>query len=247
MKMDSNTILITGGASGIGFALAARFIQAGNKVIICGRRSDKLAEAKAAYPELQTYVYDVSKEAERIALFEQVTKDHPEVNILLNNAGVMRFPRYDTQESWKETEIEITTNLAAPIHLAMLFSQHLLQQKAAAILNVTSGLSHVPFSLTPIYSATKAALHSFTLSLRHQLADQPIEVIEISPPHTETDLGAPGANTAGISLDLFADEVMKSLAQGVAEITYGWSQLTAQASRSERDEMFKQLNSVVHT
>jgi uncharacterized oxidoreductase len=173
-------------------------------------------------------------------LFEQVVLDHPEVNVLLNNAGVQRYPRYDTKEPWKETGIEIETNLAAPIHLAMLFSQHLLLQKEAAILNVTSGLSHVPLSLAPVYCATKAALHSFTLSLRDQLADQPIQVIEISPPHTETDLGVPGANTAGISLDLFADEVMKSLAQGEEEVT--WSQLTAQASRSERNEIFKKLN-----
>jgi uncharacterized oxidoreductase len=124
----------------------------------------------------------------------------------------------------------------------MLFSQHLLQQKEAAILNVTSGLSHVPLSIAPVYSATKAALHSFTLSLSDQLADQPIHVIEISPPHTETDLGMPGANTEGIPLDLFAEEVMKSLARGEEEVTYGWSQLTAQASRAERDEFFKQLN-----
>ncbi len=124
----------------------------------------------------------------------------------------------------------------------MLFSDHLIRQDRAAILNVTSGLSHVPLSATPVYSATKAALHSFTISLRDQLADRQVDVIEISPPHTETDLGVPGGNASGVPLELLADEVMKGLAAGEKEVTYGWSRLTANASRSERDEMFRQLN-----
>ncbi|MFF2091046.1 SDR family oxidoreductase [Paenibacillus sp. NPDC058174] len=246
MKQDSNTILITGGASGIGLALASRWIKAGNKVIIVGRREDKLAEAKTLYPELYTYRFDVSKEEERIALFEQITLEHPDVNVLLNNAGVMRFITVDGGEPWKDTEVELTTNLAAPIHLAALFTPHLKNNEQSVILNVTSGLSHVPIASAPVYSATKAALHSFTLTLRHQLAPYGVQVIEICPPHTNTDLGIPGANTAGVPLDEFADAVMESLAQGEEEITYGWSKLTSQGSRAERDEMFKQLNSAQH-
>ncbi|MBW7458649.1 SDR family oxidoreductase [Paenibacillus sepulcri] len=242
MNMSSNTILITGGASGIGYALAERFIQAGNKVIICGRRADKLAEAKVALPGLVTYTFDVSREEERIALFKQVTQEHPETNILLNNAGIMRYQDFTKPEDWKETVSEIEINLAAPVHLSRLFTEHLMRQKNAAIMNVTSGLAHVALALTPVYSATKAALHSFTLSLRHLLAGHSIRVIEISPPHTNTDLGIPGGNAVGIPVELFADETMKALALGEDEITYGWSQLTAQASRAERDEMFKQVN-----
>ncbi|GGG77511.1 SDR family oxidoreductase [Paenibacillus radicis (ex Gao et al. 2016)] len=244
MKLDSNTILITGGASGIGLALAERWIKTGNKVIIVGRREDKLAEAKALYPELHTYRFDVSKEEERLALFNQVAQEHPDVNVLLNNAGVMRFIRLDGEEPWKDTEVELSTNLAAPIHLSMLFTPHLKNKEHSAILNVTSGLAHVPTSSAPVYSATKAALHSFTLTLRHQLAQHGVQVIEICPPHTNTDLGAPGANTAGVPLEEYADAVMESLAQGENEITYGWSKLTSQASRAERDEIFKQLNGV---
>ncbi|NBD27163.1 SDR family oxidoreductase [Paenibacillus glycinis] len=242
MKFESNTILITGGASGIGLALAKRFLAAGNKVIIGGRRADKLAEAKAVHPELATYVVDVSKEAERIALYEQVTREHPDVNVLLNNAGVMRFIRLDAQEPWQDAESELATNLAAPIHLSTLFARHFAGKDQAAILNVTSGLAHVPIAAAPVYCATKAALHSFTLSLRKQLEQQGIEVLEICPPHTNTDLGIPGGNAHGIPLDLFADAVMKSLAEGEQEVSYGWSTLTSQASRAERDEIFKQVN-----
>jgi uncharacterized oxidoreductase len=241
--MSSNIILITGGSTGIGLALATRLMEAGNKVIICGRRADKLEEAQASYPELQTYLCDISKEEERISLFEKVTQDYPELNILINNAGIQQYPRFDTIEPWEQTRKEIETNLDAPIHLSMLFSKHLLLQKDAAILNVTSGLAHVPLAAAPVYSATKAALHSFTLSLRHQLANQPLRVIEVSPPHINTDLGVPGTNTAGLSLDLFADEVMDALKRGEEEITYGFSQQTSQTSRAERDEIFKQLNS----
>ncbi|MEK3720121.1 SDR family oxidoreductase [Paenibacillus sp. FSL H8-0034] len=241
-KLNSNTILITGGAAGIGLALVERFVKSGNKVIICGRREDKLAEAKAKIPEIHTYKFDVSKEEDRIALYEQVTRDHPDVNVLLNNAGMQRYLQLDEKEPWKNTESEIATNLDAPIHLAMLFTQHFIGKEYAAIMNVTSGLSHVPLAVTPVYNATKAGLHSFTLSLRKQLEKHSIEVIEISPPHTNTDLGAPGANTAGIPIEEFADAVMKGLTDGKQEVTYGWSQLTAQASREERDAMFKQLN-----
>ncbi|MBD2870526.1 SDR family oxidoreductase [Paenibacillus arenilitoris] len=242
MKMEAGTILITGGATGIGLALAERFIKAGNKVLICGRREDKLAEAQAAYPSLHTYRFDVSKEEERIALYERVTREHPDVNVLLNNAGVMRFVQLDAENPWKETESEIATNLDAPIHLAMLFTQHFKGKEHAAILNVTSGLAHVPLSAAPVYSATKAALHAFTLSLRKQLEEHKIEVLEICPPHTNTDLGIPGGNTDGVPLDEFADEAMRSLTQGEREVSYGWSRLTSQASRAERDELFKQLN-----
>ncbi|MGG6310542.1 SDR family oxidoreductase [Paenibacillus macerans] len=242
MKMDSNAILITGGATGIGLALAERFIHAGNKVIICGRRADKLEEAKAKNPQLHIYQSDISKEADRIELYNQITQDHPDVNILFNNAGIMRYLDLAAVESWKDSEVEIATNLEAPIHLALLFTQHFARKENTAILNVTSGLAHVPLAATPLYCATKAAIHSFTLSLRKQLAKHDIQVIEICPPLTNTDLGVPGTNTAGIPVDEFADEVIKGLAQGVQEIAYGWSKLTSQASRSERDEIFEKLN-----
>ncbi|MBO7746255.1 SDR family NAD(P)-dependent oxidoreductase [Paenibacillus sp. MWE-103] len=242
MNMNGNTILITGGATGIGLALAERLIAAGNTVIVCGRRADKLAEAQAALPGLHAYEADVSKEEGRVALYERVTSAHPNVNVLLNNAGVMRYLKLDGPEAWREAEGELATNLAAPIHLAMLFAPHLAGRPDAAVLNVTSGLAHVPLAAAPVYSATKAALHAFTLTLRKQLEPQGIEVLEICPPHTDTDIGIPGTNGDGIPLALFADEAMKGLADGRREVPYGWSALTSQASRAERDEIFRQLN-----
>lgn len=244
MRWDSNTILLTGGATGIGLALAERFIKAGNKVIICGRRADKLDEAKVKLPQLHTYQLDLSKEDDRIKLYEQVTQDHPDVNVLFNNAGMMRYLNLTESEPWKDTELEIETNLDAPIHLAMLFAPYFAgKDQTSAILNVTSGLAHVPLVATPVYSATKAALHSFTLSLRMQLAEHAIEVIEICPPLTNTDLGIPGANTAGVPVEEFVDRVMSGLAQEEQEVAYGFSQKTSQASRAERDLIFTELNS----
>ncbi|WP_339255612.1 SDR family NAD(P)-dependent oxidoreductase [Paenibacillus sp. FSL R5-0713] len=241
MNIQNNTILITGGATGIGFALASRFLKKDNKVIITGRRADKLQEAKAIHPELVTYISDVSKEEERIALFEKVTRNFPQLNVVLNNAGIMHYLKYDGVEPWSHIDLEIKTNLGAPIHLTRLFTSHLLKQKDAAILNVTSALAHVPLAAAPVYSATKAALHSYTQSMRHQFNGQ-IRVIEISPTLTNTDLGIPGANTTGVPVDLFADEVMAGLARGEEEITYDFSKISANASRQERDELFKQLN-----
>ncbi len=244
MNLSSNTVLITGGSSGIGLALAIRFQKAGSKVIICGRNSEKLEEAKKANPGLEIYVCDVSQEAERISLFENITKAYPSLNILVNNAGIMRFPKLDTLEPWKAVISEIETNLGAPIHLTMLFAKHLEKQNHPAIINVTSGLSHVPLAATPVYSATKAGLHSLTLSLRHQFSGKSIQIIEISPPHVETDLGVAGANTAGMNLDEFANAAISGLEKGEEEITVGFSTTSANSSRAERDAIFKQLNAV---
>jgi uncharacterized oxidoreductase len=243
MKTSGNTILATGGSTGIGLALALRLLKEGNLVIICGRRQDKLDEAKRAHPELQTFRYDVAKESDRVALFEKVTRDFPKINVLFNNAGIQRYPKLDTlAEPWSATRQEIETNLEAPIHLSLLFAEHLKKQPQAAILMTTSGLSHAPLANAPVYSATKAGLHSFTLSLRHQLSKHSIEVIEVSPPAVDTDLGGPGLHTFGVNLDEFADAVMAGLKKGEQEITYGSSTKSAHASRAERDAIFKMIN-----
>jgi uncharacterized oxidoreductase len=242
MKMTGNTILITGGGSGIGLALVERFLKAGNQVIICGRNAQKLDEAKAANPGLKTYVCDVAIPAERVALFEKITADFPKLNVVLNNAGIMRFIKIDQQKDWQDTSKEITTNLEAPIHFATLFANHLAQQDNATFLTVTSGLAHVPLVASPVYCATKAAMHSFTLTLRAQWKASKVEVIEICPPHVNTDLGAPGANTAGIPLDTFADVVFQGLEDGDEEITYGFSAQSSQANKVEREKLFDNLN-----
>lgn len=245
MKLQHNTILITGGSVGIGYEWADRLVEAGNTVIITGRRADKLAEAKAKQPKLHTYVNDVSKEDQRIALFEQITSEHPEVNVLINNAGVMRFLDYSKPqtETWTTTSSELHTNVEAPIHLSTLFSQYFISHsRAGTIINVTSALGHVPLVSTPVYSATKAALHSYSISLRHQLKDQAIEVIEVAPPLVDTDLGMAGANTAGLPVDTFVNEVMDALARGEQEITPGMAQQFAYATRAEQENLFKLIN-----
>jgi uncharacterized oxidoreductase len=242
MQLSSNTVLITGGATGIGLALAERFLKAGNQVILCGRREDKLREAKAKHPEFMIRVCDVGSEADRTALSQWAMKEFPYLNVLLNNAGIQRRIQFPAAEDWNITRQEIAINLEAPVHLASLFIPHLLKQARPAIINVTSGLSFVPLANVPIYCATKAALHSFTMSLRHQLAKTAIQVIEVAPPAVNTDLGGPGLHTFGVPLDEFADAAMKRLATDELEIAYGFAQKSSRASREELDAMFVQMN-----
>ena len=244
MDISANTVLITGGASGIGWALAERFLKAGSQVVICGRRADKLHEVQQQYPQLKVRQCDVGQASDRVALLDWVRTECPEVNVLINNAGIQRRSQLvNNQEDWSESQQEIAINLEAPLHLTTLFIPHLLEKPKAAIINVTSGLAFVPGAFAPIYSATKAALHSFTMSLRHQLAQTPIEVIEIVPPAVNTDLGGTGLHTFGVPVGDFADAMMQGLQTGALEIGYGTSEKNRTASRQEIDEIFKQMNS----
>ncbi|WP_079912815.1 SDR family oxidoreductase [Paenibacillus sp. 32352] len=239
MKLSGNTILITGGSTGIGLAFAERFIKAGNRVIVCGRREQVLQKAKEQFPSLITRVIDLDIESERSALFDWVTANYPEVNVLVNNAGIQqRFNvlKADARSNWSYFSKEITTNLEAPFHLSMLFAPFLAAKEEAAIINVTSGLAFTPFAIAPIYSATKAALHSFTMSLRHQLSDTSVEVIEVAPPAVNTELGGAGLHTQGEPLDAFADGIFKGLEEGKKEIGYGTSVNRLRMSRDEIDE-----------
>ena len=244
MDITSNTVLITGGATGIGWALAERFMKAGSQVIICGRRNDKLQEARQQYPQLHIRPCDVGQASERIALFNWVRSDFPQVNVLINNAGIQRrMPLTGGSGDWSESQAEIAINLEAPLHLSTLFIPHLQQQPKAAIINVTSGLAFVPGAFAPIYSATKAALHSFTMSLRHQLSGTSVEVIELVPPAVNTDLGGSGLHTFGVPVGDFADAMMTGIEAGALEIGYGTSEKNRTASRQEIDDIFKQMNS----
>ena len=243
MNLGGNTILITGGASGIGLAFAERFLQAGSKVIICGRRADKLDEVKEKHPDIVTRMCDVSKESDRINLTEWVQNEYPDLNILLNNAGIQqREPLIQKNEPWSYHQQEIAINLEAPIHLALLFLPLLKSQPLSYIINVTSGLAFAPLANAAIYSATKAALHSFTLSLRHQLTGTPVQVLEIVPPAVQTDLGGTGVHTFGAPLKDFADTIMLGLETGEQEIGYGTSNLNRKASRTELNDIFNQMN-----
>ncbi|GAB3181750.1 SDR family oxidoreductase [Telluribacter humicola] len=243
MNLAGNTILITGGASGIGLALAERLLKAGSEVIICGRREDKLNEAQQKHPGLHIRVCDVAQESERISLISWVSQAFPKLNVVINNAGIQKRTQLtDTQEEWAKHQQEIAINLEAPIHLSLLFIPLLRKQPNPVIINITSGLAFAPAAFAPIYSATKAALHSFTLSLRHQLQPTGIKVVEIAPPAVNTDLGGPGLHTFGAPLDDFADAVIQRLQAGELEIGYGTSEMVRKASRAELDEAFNRIN-----
>jgi uncharacterized oxidoreductase len=242
MDLNNRTVVVTGGASGIGLAIAVRFLRAGSKVIVCGRREDTLREVQAASPGLVTHVANLATASERVAFRDWVVRQYPSVDVLVNNAGIQRRVSLLEDEPWEETHEEIAINVEAPMHLSRLFIPHLQHQPRAAIVNVTSGLSFAPLAAVPIYCATKAALHSFTLSLRHQLRDSPIDVVEIVPPAVNTDLGGPGLHTFGVDVNEFADAVMARVAQGEREVGYAFAEESRQASREQLDATFARMN-----
>ncbi len=189
MKMSENTILITGGASGIGFELATQLLALGNTVIITGRDQARLDAARKKLPKVHTLQSDVSDPKAIPLLFEAVTAGWPELNILANNAGIMRKVNLTVGGSdLEDVSREIVTNLVGPIHLIQQFVPHLKARREAAIVNVSSGLAFIPFPLSPVYCASKAGLHSYTQSLRVQLKNTSVKVFELAPPATDTPL-----------------------------------------------------------
>jgi uncharacterized oxidoreductase len=248
MKTRGNIVLITGGATGIGFALAAAFSKAGNTVIICGRRENKLKEARARLPQIETLVCDVSKRSGRESLYRLAKEKHPDLNILVNNAGVQKM--VDLTRGARDLlqgEDEIATNFVAPVHLSALCVPLLSRQKTAAIINVSSGLGFVPIAAMPVYCATKAGVHSFTVSLRHQLSDTSIKVFEIVPPMVDTDLGRdtneePESGYRGIPPSQLATETMRALRKDDFEILIGESKDLVARSRSEPEKAFTDMN-----
>jgi len=208
MKTTGNTILVTGGGTGIGEALAHRFHDLGNTVIIAGRRLDSLQRAIAGRPRMHALPLDIENAANIADFARQVAAAHPSLNVVINNAGVMRFEQLDRARDLSDAEATITTNLLGPIRLIDALVEHLSRQRDAAIVNVSSGLAFVPLIASPTYSATKAALHSYTISLREALKGK-VEVIEIVPPAVQTDLTPGQATRPGyLPLAEFADEAL---------------------------------------
>jgi len=246
-SITGNTILVTGGGTGIGLAIAKRFVRDKNTVIITGRRLDKLNESKDQIgSDVHVVQGDVSSEASREALFQQVVAQFPNVNVLINNAGIQRSVnlKEGTVPSWSEIESEIRTNLSAPIHLSLLFVKYWLDNKISnpCVTNVTSGLSFVPAAHVPVYSSTKAGLHSFTWSLRHQLKSTPIKVVEIIPPAVDTDLQTPGVHKFGVNVDVFADDIYAKLKNGEEEVAHGMSENHRVVYRNTIGPVFDKLN-----
>lgn len=208
LKSSGNTILITGGGSGIGKALAHRFHDLGNTVIIAGRQLDALNRAIAGRPQMYAMPLNIESTSEVAEFAKRVIAEYPDLNVLINNAGIMRTEALSHSRDLGDAEATITTNLIGPIRLINAMIDHLAMQPNASIINVTSGLAFVPLVAAPTYSATKAAMHSYTVALREALIGK-VEVIELVPPAVQTNL-TPGQATRPNYLPLaeFIDEVM---------------------------------------
>jgi uncharacterized oxidoreductase len=193
-------------------------------------------------PGVRTRVCDVGDASDREELVRWSIAECPGLNVIVNNAGIQRSLDITRTNDWQQTHSEIAINFEAPIHLSQLFYPHLSTMPDAAIVNVTSGLSFVPLANVPVYCATKAALHSFTLSLRWQLRDTGVDVVEIIPPAVDTDLQAPGLHTFGVNVDEFADHVFTEMEAGQTEIAYGTALTASQATREELNSIFERMN-----
>jgi uncharacterized oxidoreductase len=239
MKLSGNKILITGGASGIGLGLTQRFISEGNTVIVCGRRESALKEAAEKLPSVITRVCDLSSEADRIKLYQWISEEHQDLNVLVNNAGIQNWMNISDDDFYQRASEEITTNVLAPVHLMSLFIK---LPALKTVMNVSSGLAFVPFSKVPVYCATKAFLRSFTLSVRHLLSQKNIEVIEIIPPALNTDLGGKGLHDAHPAVSDFVDSIFEQLKEGKTELTFGFSDDRAKVNNAGIAELFNKMN-----
>jgi uncharacterized oxidoreductase len=214
MKLSGNTILITGGGSGIGRGLAEALYGAGNQVVIAGRRKQALDETTAANPGMPSILLDVENPDNIREFGSEVAGRFPELNVLINNAGIMRAEKLMNQQSdLADAEAIVTTNLLGPIRLTAALLPQLQKQPSATVMNVSSGLAFVPLVLTPTYCATKAAIHSYTQSLRFQLKKTNIEVLELVPPYVATDLMGGKSDPRAMPLDKYIAEVMSILKQ----------------------------------
>lgn len=211
MKKTGNTILITGSTSGIGLGLALRFHQAGNKVIVAGRRKALLKQITAEHPGIEAIELDVSNANSIVKASELVAERYPDLNVVINNAGIMLSDDFVKADSLKTAEESVTINLLGTIRMTYAFLPQLLQKKNAVLINVSSSLAFVPFPIATTYSATKAAIHAFTEGLRIQLADTFVRVIELAPPGVRTTLFGQENDEHAMPLEDFLDETIAIL------------------------------------
>ena len=217
MKMTGNTILITGGTSGIGLELALQLTKLGNRVIVTGREQEKVDSVARDNPSIVTMKSDVSEPEAISDLYKRVSTDFPSLNILINNAGIMRkINLQDRGADLEDITREIDINLSGPIRMVKQFLPQLKAQPNAAIVNVSSGLAFVPFPISPVYSATKAGIHAFTKTLRVQLRDTKILVFELAPPSTQTALqNAFSATDVKASSNMTVETLVKKAIAGL--------------------------------
>ena len=252
MKTTDNTILITGGGSGIGRALAESFHARGNRVIIAGRRQATLDEVTRANPGMASLVLDIENAGAIRDFATRLLAQHPELNMVVHNAGIMRAENLHAAPDYLATaEATIATNLLGPIRLTAALLPHLKKQATATIMTVTSGLAFVPMAGFPTYCATKAAMHSYTESLRYQLKDTKVEVLELAPPYVQTELiGAfQASDPRAMPLKAFIDESLQLLSTTPtpAEILVGPVKPLRFAAKGDYDGFFKTFNDAMAT
>lgn len=219
MKLSANTIFITGGTSGIGRALAEAFHQRGNKVIIAGRRQALLDEVAHANPGIDTVQLDINDPAQIKAVAQEVIQRHPALNVVINNAGIMPFDNAGSGELDDEQAVGLLqTNLLGPVRVSAAFIEHLKRQPDAYLINNSSVLAFLPLAGTALYSATKAAIHSYTLSQRFLLRDTSVKVLEIAPPWVDTDLIHKSGDERAMPLDDFIRETLIKLEDATTEV-----------------------------
>lgn len=253
MRMRGNTIFITGGTSGIGRGLAEAFHNRGNQVIIAGRREERLKQICTAHPGMRNFLLDVTDAQAVREIARRAIAEFPAIDCVINNAGVQKRVNFVATVELDDRAVveEIHTNLLGPIRVAAAFLPHLERQSEATLVNVSSGLAFVPMARFPVYCATKAAVHSWTVSLRHQLRHSGVKVIEIIPPWVATELGSPGqevrrspAGNGPMPLDAFIAETMRELESGGEELAIADAKgLVAAAHGGAADQVFARINS----
>lgn len=217
MKLTQNTIFITGGTSGIGRAMAEKFHQLGNQVIISGRREALLKAVTAANPGMDYVVLDVTRADSIQAAAQDVLQHYPALNVVINNAGIMPFDHADAELDDEQAVTLLNTNILGPVRVSAAFIAHLKQQPDAVLINNSSVLAFLPLASNALYSATKAAIHSYTLSQRFLLRDTSVKVIEIAPPWVDTDLIYKSGDPRAMPLDDFIRETFDKLATDTLE------------------------------
>jgi uncharacterized oxidoreductase len=247
MKLNGRTVLITGGTSGIGLELAKQLHERGNTVIITGRDPAKLDAAKQALPGLHAFLSDVSDPGAIVALHDSLLPHFPALDTLINNAGIMRNLNLNTPRELPDLTREIDINLSGPVRMVQQFLPHLKARRDALIVNVSSGLAFVPLPISPVYCATKAALHSFTQSLRVQLDGSGVRVVELAPPAVETALfrgefAEEMRREKGMDVRVLARKAIARIEAGDLEIRPGLSNVLKIMSRLAPGFMFHQLS-----
>jgi uncharacterized oxidoreductase len=250
MNLTNKTILITGGSSGIGLELATQLIQRGNTVIVTGRDQTKLDATQRLMPKIHTIKSDVSDPAAISDLHKRVLQKFPALDTLINNAGIMRNLDLNEQPKLNDATLEIETNFSGPVRMVQQFLPHLKTRRNALIVNVSSGLAFIPMPISPVYCATKAALHSFSQSLRVQLAATNVTVVELAPPGVETPLfrgefAEEMKRQKGMDVKVLAKHAIEGIEAGKLEIRPGLANVLKIMSRVAPQFMFKQLAKVV--